>query len=128
MGGVEVFKICPSCSTKWETRDLFLDDQSLKIIGYSADLLKLESSLFYFTHYKEGCSTTMAIQAKYFFDLYSGRQYSERKAGTVECPGFCLEKEQLSRCDAFCECAFNREIINMIKNNHKEPSRFTYRQ
>jgi len=109
-------KACPSCSTEWRTRNEFIDDQLLKIIGYAADFRKLENSLFYFTHKKDGCSTTMGIQAMSFLDLYSGIKSSERKTGTEGCPGYCLEKEQLNRCAAFCECAFNREIIQVIKD------------
>jgi len=48
-----IFKICPMCSTEWETRDKFIDDQSLEIIGYQAYFENLEMGLFYFTHQKE---------------------------------------------------------------------------
>lgn len=112
------FKICPMCSTEWTIRDEFLDDKSVEIIGYGAHFEKLESSLFYFNHVKEGCFTTFTIAAKEFLDLYSGEKYTERRTGKEECPGYCLEQEQLNRCDAFCECAFNREIIHIIKNRH----------
>ena len=57
-----IFKICPMCSTEWENRDQFLADQSLEISGYGADFEKLELSLFYFTHNKEGCFSTMALE------------------------------------------------------------------
>ncbi|WP_419660102.1 hypothetical protein Dvar_04470 [Desulfosarcina variabilis str. Montpellier] len=109
------FKKCPMCSTVWETREDFLSDDSLEINGYGADFRALEKSLFYFTHKKEGCFSTMAIKAEKFLSLYSGRKYSERRTGEEGCPGYCLDKKQLNRCDAFCECAFNREIIQIIK-------------
>ncbi len=111
----EVFKVCPMCSTEWVTRDEFLNDLSLEINGYGADFERLDWSLFYFTHKKEGCFSTMVVEAKDFLDLYSGKKYTERRTGLEDCPGYCLDKEQLNRCEALCECAFNREIINLIK-------------
>ncbi|MCF8067547.1 MAG: hypothetical protein K9L30_03065 [Desulfobacterales bacterium] len=42
----EKFKVYPMCSKEWETRDQFLDDQSLKLNGYKADFEKLEWGLF----------------------------------------------------------------------------------
>ena len=115
-----IFKVCPMCSTKWLTRDDFLDDQSLEINGYGADFEKLEWSLFYFTHKVEGCFSTMALEAKDFLSLYKGEKYTDRRTGEEECSKHCLDKEQLNRCEAFCECAFNREIIQIIKDRHKK--------
>jgi hypothetical protein len=115
MAEKEIFKTCPMCSTVWETRDQFLDDQSLELIGYKADFEHLEWGLFYFTHRKKGCFSTIALQAKEFLSLYSGKKYTERRTGKEECPGYCLEEKQLNRCDALCECAFNREVIQIIK-------------
>ncbi len=111
----ETFKICPMCFKEWQTRDQFLDDQSLVLDGYRADFEKLEWGLFYFTHKAEGCKTTMVITAKEFLSLYTGEKYSERRTDLEDCPGYCLEEQQLRRCDAFCECAFNREVIQVIQ-------------
>lgn len=115
-----VFKICPMCATEWKTRDEFLGDKSLELNGYKADFEKLQWSLFYFTHKKEGCFSTMVIEAQDFLSLYSGTKYTERRTGEEDCPAFCLEQEQLERCEAFCECAFNREVIQIIKERQKE--------
>lgn len=114
-----MFKICPMCATEWLGRDEFIDDQSLEINGYGVDFKKLERSLFYFTHKKDGCFSTMALEAKDFLSLYSGKKYTERRTGEEDSPGYCLEKEQLNRCDALCECAFNRGIIQTIKERKK---------
>ena len=115
MAQKEIFKTCPMCSTVWKTRDEFLNDTSLEINGYGADFEKLERSFFYFTHTKEGCLSTSVIKAKHFLDLYSGERFTERRTGQDDCPGYCLEKNQLNRCGAMCECAFNREVIQIIK-------------
>jgi hypothetical protein len=103
------------CSTQWNTLDQFLDDKSLELNGYQADFEKPEWSLFYFTHHIEGCYSTMVIEAKQFLGLYSGKKYTERRTGMEDCPGYCLDKEQLNRCDALCECAYNREVMQIIK-------------
>jgi hypothetical protein len=68
------FKKCSMCSTVWETREDFLDDKSLEINGYGADFEILERSLFYFTHKKEGCFSTIAVKAEKFLSLYSGKK------------------------------------------------------
>jgi hypothetical protein len=109
------FKICSMCFTKWETRDDFIDDPLLYINGYQAHFERLEGSLFYFTHQKEDCYSTIAIKAEEFLSLYSGKKYKERRTNNEDCPQYCFEKVQLDRCDAFCECAFNREVIEIIK-------------
>jgi len=101
----------------------FLMTNRLKLMDYGVDFEKLDWSLFYFTHRKEGCFSTFALEAKDFLDLYSGTKYAERRTGHEDCPGYCLEEEQLNRCDALCECAFNREIIKIIKDRH---SKITY--
>jgi hypothetical protein len=35
-----------------------------------------------------------------------------------ECPLVCLERNAFDRCPVFCECAFIREIIQIIKARH----------
>jgi hypothetical protein len=57
----------------------------------------------------------MALEAQDFLSLYSGKKYTERRTGMEECPGYCHDVKQLNRCDALCECAFNREVIQIIK-------------
>lgn len=111
----KAFKVCSMCSKIWVSRDEFLDDKTLKLNGYHADFEKLECGLFYFTHNVEACYSTLAIEAKDFLDLYSGKKYTEIRAGKDGCPRYCLEKEQLSRCNVHCECAFNREVMQIIK-------------
>jgi hypothetical protein len=113
---MDPFKTCPNCFGKWHTRDNFLSDSQLELNGYKADFEKLDYGLFFFTHKKDSCYSTMAIEVVDFKDLYSGEIHTERKTGSEECPRYCLDKEQLDRCDAMCECAFVREIIQIIQN------------
>lgn len=57
----------------------------------------------------------MVIKAKKFADLYTGIKYPERKTGDADCPGYCLNKEELRSCHVQCECAYVREIIEIVQ-------------
>ena len=105
------FKICPSCGYVWDTRELFLSDPDLSIIGYQADFRTLEMGLLLFNH---RCKSTLAVKAGMFRDLYDGTVYPERKTGSDDCPAYCLNESQLAPCPASCECAYVREIIDRI--------------
>lgn len=106
------------CGEIWKTRDEFLKDRSLELNGYGADFRELGNGLFYFTHKVQDCSTTMALKAREFLNLYTGEKYPDRKMGSDECPRLCLDKNALDRCPVFCECAFVRELIQIIKARH----------
>jgi len=99
----------------WGNRSDFLNDPTLQLNGYQADFEKLEYGLFLFTHTADGCFTTMAVRVEEFLNLYTGKKFAQRKTGSEECPGYCLQIHQLDRCDVQCECAFVREIIQIIQ-------------
>ena len=120
MGSESAFKRCPGCFTLWDSRDDFLSDSSLELNGYKADFQKLEYGLFFFTHKVDNCFSTMASEVKDFFDMYTGDTYPERKTLSEECPRYCVDEKQLSRCDALCECAFVREILAIIVERQKD--------
>lgn len=115
----KVFKICPMCSTVWVTRDDFLHDTSLYLNGYGVDSEELNCSLFYFTHMVPGCRSTLVIEARDFKDLYLGLGFSERRNGLEGCPGYCFLEEGVDNCDARCECACNRVVIQIIKKRQE---------
>jgi hypothetical protein len=119
MSKKNVFKTCPGCFNAWKTRDDFLSDRSLVLNGYKADFKDLEYGMFFFTHNDESCHSTMTLMVEDFKNLYSGPIYSENKALSEECPRYCIDEKQLSRCDALCECAFAREITQVIVDNQK---------
>lgn len=99
----------------WATRDDFLADSNLLLNGYQADFQDLEYGMFFFTHKIADCASTMALMVKDFRDLYTGPTYPESKALSEECPRYCIDENEMSRCDALCECAFTREIIQIIR-------------
>ncbi|BCR03115.1 hypothetical protein DESUT3_01840 [Desulfuromonas versatilis] len=108
------FKTCPFCFTGWTTVEDFLKESNLSLNGYKADFERIEYGLFLFTHQSPGCHSTLAIEAGDFFHLYTKDKYPEKKTNSETCPKFCLDETNLNRCEAFCECAFVREIIQTI--------------
>ena len=107
-----LFKQCTACGHPWRSRESFLWDPDVKLVGYQPRFEALKTGLFLFNH---RCGTTIAIQAGEFEDLYHGPIFENRATGTEECPGYCLIKDELRPCPAQCECAFVREIIQIIK-------------
>lgn len=106
------FKQCSNCEVEWQTRNCFISDPDIELIGYQANFEKLSTGLFYFNH---SCGSTLAIYASTFLDLYNGPIFEGRATGGEECPGYCLHQEELQQCPAQCECAFVREVTHMLK-------------
>ena len=109
----DAFKICPSCSQTWKSRDEFLADSSLELIGYQVHFKALEEGLFLFNHI--ACRTTISIQSGKFTSLSNGPKYSNNLFGTDSCPEYCLFKTNLEACPAQCECTYVRDIMQVIK-------------
>lgn len=108
-----MFKKCNKCGYQWETRDDFLSDKTIRVIGYQVFFEDLRLGMFLFNH---SCNTTIAINANLLLDLYDGPFFFDRKPEGRECPGRCLNKNILSPCSRECKCAFISEIIQVIKN------------
>jgi len=106
------FKICPCCGFKWNTREEFIEDKNISIVGYQVSFKLLGEGAFLFNH---SCKGTMALKVRTFADLYKGSIYKKRATGTDECPGYCLYQEILDSCQAECECAYVREILKLFK-------------
>jgi hypothetical protein len=107
------FKRCSVCGIVWPTRKALLDDPGLKLIGYQSNFRTLSAGLFLFNH---TCRGTLAIMAESFRDLYAGPVFSERATGSDTCGGHCLHEHDLGPCPAQCECAYVREILQIIRN------------
>ena len=114
-----MFKICKKCEHTWATRKKFLEDVNIELVGYQVHFQELTLGLFLFNH---DCGTTLSVYANQFVDLYEGPIFSKRATGSKECPGYCLEKGNLSPCSVECECSYIREILQHIKT-YKEKRR-----
>lgn len=112
-----IFKECTCCKTPWYSREEFLGDSKLDFIGYQVNFSKLELGYFLFNHLV--CQSTIAVPAGRFRDLYEGPIFSDRKTGSEDCPGYCLDRDALAPCSAQCECAYIREIMQILRNSPK---------
>ena len=120
METAELFKTCPNCKAAWNDRESFLADPLISLNGYQFNLKSVENGLFLFTHLSTNCRTTMAVPVSWFLDLYSGPRYPESRALSPECPRFCIDEKNLERCQAICECAFVREVMQVIRQAAKQ--------
>lgn len=109
-----MFKLCKNCGQKWATREDFLNDTDIILVGYQAHFEELTLGLFLFNHI---CKTTLSLPAEEFTDLYNGPVFSEWKTGKEECPGHCLKSSSLDPCVTKCEGAYIRETIQIIKSH-----------
>ena len=111
---MSIFKLCTRCDNPWVTRDEFLSDIQLNYLGYQVNFANLELGYFLFNHLT--CQSTIAIPAGLFKDLYDGPIFSERKTNAENCPGYCVDREAFGPCEQECECAYVREVIQIVRN------------
>ena len=107
-----IFSKCSVCGCEWRRRGDFLEDPEVEITGYEVDFDDLTAGTYLFRH---ACGATVALTVRHFNGLYEGPIFSERATGSDECPGYCLYRDQLDKCSARCECAYVRNIIDLIR-------------
>jgi len=49
--------------------------------------------------------------------MHTGENYTERRTDQEDCPGYCRNEKFLGRCEAKCECAYVRNIIQVIRKD-----------
>jgi len=108
-----VFRRCSACEAAWNAREDFLADSGVALVGYRASLIDLHAGVFLFSH---RCGAVIMMDAGEFVDLYDGPVYEDRRTGSEECPGYCLRKEELRPCPVKCECAYVREVVQIVLN------------
>jgi hypothetical protein len=109
---VAPFKQCNCCGASWQTRAEFLADPGVMLIGYQSHFEELATGLFLFNH---ACGTTFAVEVGAMRDLYTGPVFRDRVQGSEACLGLCNRRESLDICPLQCECAFVREIMQVIR-------------
>jgi hypothetical protein len=97
-------------------RSDFLGDPHIRLTGYQCHFEKLTLGLFLFTH---SCGGTLSLPAEKFLDLHRGPIYQQRLTGTKDCPGYCLRDCELRPCPNACECAYIRNILDILNNFEK---------
>lgn len=113
------FRTC-SCGCQWSTREDFLNDPKISLVGYQVNYEHLREGFFLFNHLSNGCLTTLSIPAADFLGLYAGEIFTNRLDGTHECSGHCLHQSDLAPCPSRCECAFVREVVDMVTHWPKQ--------
>lgn len=88
-------------------------DPDVILIGYQVNFGDLELGFFMFHH--NACGTSFGLQAGQFTDLYHGPVFDERRTGESDCPEYCLRIEELRPCPVRCECAYVREILQILR-------------
>lgn len=111
---IEPFKTCPLCNQHWFTREDFLADPDVVCAGYQVNLDMLHEGLFLFVHTKQECGTDLAVDVNAFLGLHVGTKYIARKSWTAVCPRHCFDKEDTRPCSEACECAFIRDLLQVI--------------
>ena len=115
------FKQCTTCFHGWSDRDSFLSDPAIKVIGYQVNYIELEKGLFLFNHEIPKCGNTMAIEVNAFSDLYDGPIFNARLENSGRCGDNCLHESNLIPCPMKCECAYVRQVLDIVdkwpKNN-----------
>ncbi|KJS29112.1 MAG: hypothetical protein VR64_21400 [Desulfatitalea sp. BRH_c12] len=112
-----IFKQCTKCGYHWQSRDQWLRDPSVTLVGYQVNFKRLETGILLFNH---TCRTTLALPVLVFEDLYDGPVFVERAAGSEACPGHCLHESNLKPCPERCECAYVRYILHLIQQWPKQ--------
>ena len=117
------FKRCSYCNKVWYTRDEFLSDSEIQLVGYQPHYKNMEEGLFLFNHLI--CTSTLSIVSQKFSDLYTGPFYTSNKLNDDQlnyddCPDFCLFKNKMKGCLQQCERAFVSEIIQILSMWKKE--------
>jgi hypothetical protein len=109
---MDTFKRCTACGHLWFSREKFLNDPNTQLVGYQVNFENLELGFFLFNHM--ACKSTIAIPAGQFRDLYNGPIFQEIKQGTENCPEYCLHEGKLLPCPEQCECAYVREVLDIV--------------
>ena len=106
------FKTCQDCEKIWNSRDEFITDAKITLTGYQANFDAIEKGLFLFEH---TCGATISLVVTELADLYGGQIYETSQTGSAACPGYCLHVSSLKPCPEKCECAYVREILELLQ-------------
>ena len=115
---MSIFKKCSCCGVPWLTRDEFLSDPNTQLVGYQVNFGNLRLGYLLFNHLT--CESTIAVHAGLFRNLYEGPVFAHRLTGSEECPGYCGYRDNLQECNAKCECAYVRGILQTVHDWPKQ--------
>ncbi len=73
-----MFKKCPMCNNIWNSKEEFLNDENVNLIGYQKYMGLYGGGYLLFKHRTKFCGTTIAIKAAFFSDNTSSTQRLKR--------------------------------------------------
>ncbi len=113
---------CPTCRYEWKTRDQFITDPAITLIGFQADFDTFGENLYLFNHNsnKNRCDTTFSVYVSKFLDMYTGPIYDDLKFGSEECSGRCAKVDDMQKCNAPCKNVVAREIMLTLISIHQK--------
>jgi hypothetical protein len=93
--------------------DTFLNDASIRLVGFQASFNPNHRGLYLFNHIAPDnrCNTTLAVEVDTFMSLYDGPMYEEIRVGSEVCDGHCATVDDLEQCNAHCRNASARELM-----------------
>jgi len=121
VNGVSPYKVCPSCKKTWDDPLDLIRDRSLRLEGYQAAVPDADNGVVLLTHEAPGCRSTLAVFVRDFHHLYDGPEYELCLQGQPSCGLHCLNREDLSPCDAPCSMHWARAVLQCFLT-HQVPA------
>jgi hypothetical protein len=105
------FRSCGMCRKQWPTRQDFISDPELRLLGLQAVPDFPDANLLVFEH---ECGTSVSVLASRLRDLVPDAEADDPSLpllqGTESCSGFCNRLESLEACDRRCRNARDRRL------------------
>jgi hypothetical protein len=108
------YRTC-ECGRAWKTRDDFLRDRKVRIIGYQPDFVNRRYNHFLFQHAMKGCGRYLGVRASDFQDLREKECTGDLCFAKEECPGYCKNTLDLRVCSVNCRNASDRMVASRIR-------------
>ena len=112
------YKVCGNCQAGWNTREAFINDPEVELVGLQADVENPECGFYLFNHNRKACGSTLAERVGVFADLHDGTPHAQSRYGLDDCEGRCARVEDLEICHAHCRNAFAREVAQALLEIH----------
>jgi len=107
----EPFRTCGMCRRSWATREEFLEDPALKLLGLQVVAELPDANLIMWEH---ECGTSVSVLARRLRDLLGpvdgGAWPLPLLLGSKDCQQLCTKLENLGACDRPCRNAFDRRV------------------
>lgn len=108
-----LFKQCPCCGAVWESRQEFLSDPAIHLIGYQPLLTPDMAGFFLFNHAR--CGTSLGLALAVFQDFAEELEAPEPARREGEVRSWCLVESGGPDCPPKCLCRVVRQISARIE-------------